>query len=59
MVNFIYILLEFKNKFFFHEKKFKFISVWSLQMARTCWLYYFSKFIELLDTVSIVCSQHI
>lgn len=26
-----------------------------LQMVRTCWLYYFSKFIELLDTVSI-CS---
>jgi len=24
-------------------------------MVRTCWLYYFSKFIELLDTVSI-CS---
>lgn len=22
-------------------------------MVRTCWLYYFSKFIELLDTVSI------
>lgn len=30
------------------------VSVFSLlQMVRTCWLYYFSKFIELLDTVSI------
>uniref|UniRef100_A0A8C9FNG2 Elongation of very long chain fatty acids protein n=1 Tax=Pavo cristatus TaxID=9049 RepID=A0A8C9FNG2_PAVCR len=27
----------------------------ALRMVRTCWLYYFSKFIELLDTVSI-CS---
>uniref|UniRef100_A0A8C0M135 Elongation of very long chain fatty acids protein n=1 Tax=Canis lupus familiaris TaxID=9615 RepID=A0A8C0M135_CANLF len=25
----------------------------ALRMARTCWLYYFSKFIELLDTVSM------
>lgn len=31
------------------------ISFLLLQMVRTCWLYYFSKFIELLDTVSI-CS---
>ena len=29
-----------------------------LQMVRTCWLYYFSKFIELLDTVSIL-SPHL
>ncbi|NWW39635.1 ELOV7 protein, partial [Panurus biarmicus] len=27
----------------------------ALRMVRTCWLYFFSKFIELLDTVSI-CS---
>ncbi|MBN3291198.1 ELOV7 protein, partial [Polypterus senegalus] len=30
----------------------------SYEMAWTCWLYYFSKFIELLDTVSIMLKNH-
>ncbi|CAG10885.1 unnamed protein product [Tetraodon nigroviridis] len=28
----------------------------ALRMAATCWLYYFSKFIEMLDTVSCTYS---